>query len=175
MTRAIQTCAALLLAAASAYAAAPTPAANTAAPVAAANAAPQPQGAGAESQPAEAPPGQGYTYNPEGRRDPFVSLTRRGTDTARSTGAPRPAGLGGMAVGEITLRGTLQSRTGYVALVQGADNKTYVVKAGDRLLDGSVRTITADTMVIVQQVNDPLSLERQREVRKTLRQTEEVK
>ena len=30
-------------------------------------------------------------------------------------------------------------------------------------------------MVILQQVNDPLSLEKQREVRKVLRQTEEAK
>jgi Tfp pilus assembly protein PilP len=73
------------------------------------------------------------------------------------------------------LRGTMQSRTGYVALVEGTDKKTYIVKAGDKLLDGTVRTITANLMVILQQVNDPLSLEKQREVRKTLRQTDEAK
>ena len=60
-------------------------------------------------------------------------------------------------------------------MVQGTDGKTYMVAAGDRLLDGTVRTITADTMVILQRVNDPLSLETTREVRKVLRQTEEAK
>jgi hypothetical protein len=69
----------------------------------------------------------------------------------------------------------MQSRTGYVALVQGVDNKTYIVRPGDKLLDGTVRTITANAMVILQQVNDPLSLEKQREVRKVLRQADEVK
>jgi hypothetical protein len=59
--------------------------------------------------------------------------------------------------------------------VQGPDNKTYVVKPGDKLFDGTIRSITATTMVMLQQVNDPLSLEKQREVRKVLRQTEEVK
>jgi hypothetical protein len=49
------------------------------------------------------------------------------------------------------------------------------VREGDRLLDGTVRTITQDEMVLQQQVNDPLSLEKQREVRKVLRQTEEAK
>ena len=34
------------------------------------------------------------------------------------------------------------------------------------------RTITQNDLVIVQQVNDPLSLEKQREVRKVLRQVE---
>ena len=49
------------------------------------------------------------------------------------------------------------------------------MRAGDKLSDGTIRTITADSMVILQQVNDPLSLEKQREVRKVLRQTEEAK
>jgi hypothetical protein len=49
------------------------------------------------------------------------------------------------------------------------------VRTGDRLLDGTVRAITQSAVVILQQVNDPLSLEKQREVRKVLRQTEEAK
>jgi Tfp pilus assembly protein PilP len=124
-----------------------------------------------DAQPPENP---GFAYRPEGRRDPFVSLMRRGTDTARDTGV-RPPGLPGIGTGELTLRGIMQSRDGYVALVQGVDSKTYLVRPGDKLYDGSVRSITATTMVILQQVNDPLSLDKQREVRKVLRQTEEVK
>ena len=115
----------------------------------------------------------GYTYNPDGRRDPFVSLLRRGTTTTR--GGPntaRPAGLGGLETAEITLRGTVRSREGFVAILQGSDQKTYIVRAGDRLFDGTVRTISQNDMVILQQVNDPLSLEKQREVRKVLRQAE---
>ena len=38
--------------------------------------------------------------------------------------------------------------------------------------DGTIRTISQNDLVIVQQVNDPLSLEKQREVRKVLRQIE---
>ena len=49
------------------------------------------------------------------------------------------------------------------------------MRAGDKLLDGTIRTITQNAMVILQQVNDPLSLEKQREVRKVLRQTDEAK
>ena len=72
----------------------------------------------------------------------------------------------------MTLRGTVRSREGFVAILQGADQKTYIVRAGDKLLDGTVRTISQNDMVILQQVNDPLSLEKQREVRKVLRQAE---
>jgi Tfp pilus assembly protein PilP len=114
----------------------------------------------------------GFAYKPEGRRDPFVSLLRRGTDARASASGSRPAGLAGLGVAEVTLRGTLQGREGYVAILQGADQKTYIVRAGDRLFDGTVRAISQKDMVIVQQVNDPLSLEKQREVRKVLRQVE---
>jgi len=117
----------------------------------------------------------GYTYDPAGRRDPFLSLTRRGTESARTDPSTRPPGLPGLLVADVTLKGTMQSPNGFVALVQGPDNKTYVVKPGDKLFDGMIRSITATTMVMLQQVNDPLSLEKQREVRKVIRQAEEVK
>ena len=115
---------------------------------------------------------EGHTYRAEGRRDPFVSLMRRGSDTASAPSARGP-GLKGLGAGEVTLRGTVASQGGYVAIVQGADSKTYIVRAGEQLADGTIRSITADALVILQEVNDPLSLQKQREVRKVLRQTEE--
>jgi Tfp pilus assembly protein PilP len=114
----------------------------------------------------------GFAYVPEGRRDPFISLLRRGSDSRAAASGTRPSGLGGLGADEITLRGTLRSREGFVGILQGADRKTYIVRAGDRLFDGTIRTITQNDLVIVQQVNDPLSLEKQREVRKVLRQIE---
>ena len=119
---------------------------------------------------------RGFSYNPEGRRDPFVNLLRRGTgvDMSSVTG-PRPSGLKGLGAGEVTLKGTMASQGAYVAILQGSDARTYVVHAGEKLFDGTVRSITADSLVILQQVNDPLSKETQREVRKVLRQTEEAK
>jgi len=114
----------------------------------------------------------GFTYNPEGRRDPFISLLRRGTDARGGTTAARPAGLAGLGVAEVTLRGTVQSREGFVAILQGADQKAYLVRPGDKLFDGTIRSVSQNDVVILQQVNDPLSLEKQREVRKVLRQIE---
>ena len=57
-------------------------------------------------------------------------------------------------------------------MIQGPDNKTYVVKAGDRLMDGTVKSIVQDAVVFSQDVNDPLSLVKQKEIRKSLRSTE---
>jgi len=147
--------------------------AQTPAP-AAPQAPPAPATAGQAPAPTPLEPA-GFTYDPEGRRDPFVSLVRRGTATTRGgvgAAAARPAGLAGLETAEVTLRGIIRSREGFVAMLQGADQKTYIVRAGDKLFDGTVRVISQNDMVILQQVNDPLSLEKQREVRKVLRQVE---
>lgn len=146
--------------------------AQTPAP-AAAGAAPTATAAAAGGGPALEP--RGFTYDPAGRRDPFVSLLRRGSDTEHSAPAQRAPGLSGLGASEVTLKGTLASGGGYVAILQGVDAKTYIVRPGEQLMDGTVRSITPDTLVILQQVKDPLSLEKQREVRKTLRQTDEAK
>jgi Tfp pilus assembly protein PilP len=120
------------------------------------------------------PTAPAYTYSPEGRRDPFVSLLRRGTDVSRPQGRPTE-GIGAIAVSELNLKGILLSRGAYVALVQGADTKTHLVRVNDRLLDGVVKAITPDTLVLAQDVNDPLLPTKQREVRKTLRAAVEQK
>jgi len=123
---------------------------------------------GATAQPA-------YAYNPEGRRDPFVSLLRRGRETVRRPDGKVLDGVRSLLVNEVALKGILQSRGDNIALVQGADNKTYLVRVNDRLLDGFVRAVTADTLILIQDVNDPLSVTKQREVRKTLRAMVEQK
>lgn len=134
--------------------------------------------AGTDASPAPVPDSalepHGFTYDAGGRRDPFVSMLKRGTGITTDVARTRPAGLPGLSASEITLSGIMASRGGFIAMLQGVDKKTYIVRAGDQLLDGTVRAITADTMVIVQQVDDPLSSEKQREVRKVLRQTEEA-
>ena len=146
----------------------PAPAAAPAAPATV----PSAQGAAAEKK-SDALEPQGFTYNADGRRDPFVSLLRRGA-TSSETGK-RVAGLTGLGTAEVSLRGVIKSNGAFVGILQGVDNKTYIVRAGDKLSDGSIRSITADTVVILQQVNDPLSLEKEHEVRKLLRQTQEGK
>jgi Tfp pilus assembly protein PilP len=115
-----------------------------------------------------------YSYNPEGRRDPFISLLRRGSDVNRGQGKPGD-GVGSMLVNELVLKGIMLSRHQYVALVMGPDNKTYLVRVNDRLADGSIRAITADSLILMQDVNDPLSATKQREIRKTLRAAVEQK
>jgi Tfp pilus assembly protein PilP len=130
------------------------------------------QGA-ARPQPAPVPSAETYVYEPDGRRDPFVSLLATAND-ARDA-AKHIEGPAGMSVAEVSVRGVLQSRTGLIAMVQGPDSKTYLVHQGDKFLDGTIRSITPQGLVVVQDVHDPLSLVKQREIRKLLRSLEETK
>jgi len=115
------------------------------------------------------PPGAGYSYDPAGRRDPFVSLNARGGAVQLAAGS-RPAGLPGLLVGEVTVKGIFKSpKGGFLALLQAPDGRTFSVKQGDKVFDGSVKAITQDAVVFSQEVNDPLSLVKQREVRKSIR------
>ncbi len=134
--------------------------------------------AGADTtRPAAAAPDQtktesdAYSYDPGGRRDPFLTLIGPSNDIKSKKGE----GASGMAVAEISVRGVLESRGKLVAMVKGPDNKTYIVHQGDKLLDGSIKSITPQGLVIEQEINDPLSVVKQREVRKLLRGLEETK
>ena len=122
--------------------------------------------------PAEAPPAPpaNFEYQPEGRRDPFLSLVNRGTDAGAGMPAgARPEGVAGITVEEVAVRGILQSRGGWIAMIAAPSGRAYTIKTGDRLMDGVVRAINAKSVILMQEVNDPLSLEKQREVRKFLR------
>jgi Tfp pilus assembly protein PilP len=117
---------------------------------------------------------QGYDYVPAGRRDPFISLVRRTTSVTGVSANPRPTGIGGLGVDDITMRGIVKGRNGFAAIVKGADNRTYTVRAGEQLYDGTIRAVTADAMFILQDVNDPLSVQKKREVKKLLRPAQEA-
>jgi Tfp pilus assembly protein PilP len=114
---------------------------------------------------------QGYDYHAEGRRDPFVSLMRRGAES-KSAPVNRPGGIAGMTANDISLRGVVVTGDQFLAIVHASDNKTYIVHAGQRLLDGTIRSIGRDSMVILQLVRDPLGAEKQRELHKVLHQEE---
>ena len=87
----------------------------------------------------------------------------------------RGDGSAALSVGEISVRGVMQSHGEMIAMVQGPDAKTYVVHQGDKLADGAIKSITSQGLIVVQEVNDPLSLVKQREVRKLLRTLEDTK
>jgi len=139
--------------------------------------APKPAAPAAGAAKPAAPPAQplpvldpAYVYDPAGRRDPFISLLGRGQEARPTT--VRPPGLSGLLIGELTVKGVLKDRSGFIAMLQGPDNKTYNVRVGDQLLDGTVKSINQEKVIFSQDVTDPLSLVKQREVPKPVRQAE---
>ncbi len=109
--------------------------------------------------------GQGFTYDPAGRRDPFRSLL--GGRPPEELGG-RPPGLPGMGVEEIRLLGIMKLPEGYVAMVQGTDNLSYMIRPGTALYDGSVERIEPGRVIFKMPVADPRSLKPYREVVRTL-------
>jgi type IV pilus assembly protein PilP len=118
-------------------------------------------------------PPESYAYQPDGRRDPFLNLL--GTTPEGRPLAHKSDGPASLAVSDISVRGVLESRGTLIAMIQGPDNRTYIVRQGDRLADGTIKSITPQGLIIEEEVNDPLSLVKQREVRKLLRSLEDGK
>ena len=116
---------------------------------------------------------EAYTYRADGRRDPFLNLI--GTGAENKVTSRKGEGPTALTVTEITVRGVMQSQGALIAMIQGPDKKTYIVHQGDKLLDGTIKTVTPQGLVVVQEVNDPLSLIKTREVRKLLRSLEDAK
>ncbi|MBW8868865.1 MAG: pilus assembly protein PilP [Acidobacteria bacterium] len=110
-----------------------------------------------------------YVYASQGRRDPFVSLLRPVSETGRRKGV----GMESFLIQEVALKGIVKDRTGYVAMLLGTDGKSYFVKVGQRLFDGVITAIDAATVTFRQEVTDPLSSVRSRDVKKTLYPSEE--
>jgi Tfp pilus assembly protein PilP len=107
-----------------------------------------------------------YHYDPQGRRDPFQSLIG---PAPKLQPGQRPPGPPGFLIDEIKIQGVVKTRQqGLVAMVNGPDNKGYLVKVGDKVLDGEVIRITPTSVVFRQEVNDPTQIARFREVVKEL-------
>ena len=129
----------------------------------------KPAAPGAQAQPAPPPPpdedeGHAYVYDPAGRRDPFKSLLVR----ERSRQGERPPGIPGLSVDELELQGLCKTRSGWLALVRGADNRSYLLRKGDLLFDGEVLDVRANELTLRQNVNDPQSVKPFRDVTKRL-------
>jgi type IV pilus assembly protein PilP len=106
-----------------------------------------------------------YRYDPQGRRDPFQSLIGPAPKLQRGD---KPDGVPGFLIDELKLQGVVRTKQGLVAMVSGPDNQGYLVRVGEKTLDGEVIRITPSSIVFRQEVNDPTRIERYREVVKDL-------
>ena len=116
---------------------------------------------------------EGYTYSTMGRRDPFVSLLKPvSPDSGPKTRRP---GMEGFLIQEVALKGIVRTPKGYTAMLLGTDGKSYFVNVGQRMFDGLVTAIDATSVTFRQEVTDPLSTVKSREMKKTLYPSEEAR
>lgn len=110
------------------------------------------------------------TYDPVGHRDPFVSLVAPKKGSAAPAPAKARAGLAGVVLADVSVRGIVQNGRNTFAVLEGPGGKSFVARSRDRLLDATVKSIDAESVTFVQQVVNVLGESRARDVRKSLRQ-----
>ena len=119
------------------------------------------------------PPSGQYTYLVKGRRDPFISLlVNVGPSEAPKT---RPTGMPGFLIQEIALKGIVKDESGFIAMLAATDGKSYFAKKGQRFYDGVIVDMDMATVTFRQDVTDPLSPVKTRDVKKSLYSSEEAR
>ncbi len=113
-----------------------------------------------------------FVYKPNGRRDPFKSLMQ-----GKEGGPERTAleGIAGLTIGELSLEGIVGYGDGtYRALFKCPKNRPYTVSVGDKVYDGEVYQITANSVVFKQILTVALGGTKERYVTKYLNPEEET-
>jgi hypothetical protein len=101
------------------------------------------------------------------RRDPFESLTGRQTKAA----AVLPPGKAGLQVSTLRLDGIVRAPNGMIAVVSNPQARTYFLREGDHLYDGSVEKITMDGVSFHEEGKDAFGKPVERQVNKRIYST----
>jgi len=110
----------------------------------------------------EALSGQHFSYEPAGRRDPFMSLITN----VKEPGEKLP-GVKGMMPSELNLQGIVNDAVaGPVAMVIGNDNKGYFLHVGDEVYKATVIGVDPRRGAVTfrQEVDDPRLIKPYRDV-----------
>ncbi|MGB9236872.1 MAG: hypothetical protein WCC04_20880 [Terriglobales bacterium] len=118
---------------------------------------------GDDSAEAEDPAGSEKKYNPNGRRDPFISPV-----VSHAGGSGCSTGKKCLEIGTISLQGVVRSDTGFIAVVSNGLNKAYFLRENDPVFNGYVVKITGDSIVFQETLQDRLGKTFTREVVKKI-------
>jgi hypothetical protein len=111
-----------------------------------------------------APPEAAESEVKQARRDPFESLIGRQNKTA----AILPPGKLGLQVSTLRLDGIVRSPNGMIAVVSNPQARTYFLRDGDRLYDGSVEKISMDGVSFHEEGKDAFGKPVEHQVNKRL-------
>ncbi len=104
----------------------------------------------------------------QARRDPFESLVSR----QQGKGGPAlPPGKAGLQVSTLRLDGIVKAPNGMIAVVTNPQSRTYFLREGDHLYDGSVEKITMDGVSFHEEGKDAFGKPMERQVNKRIYST----
>jgi len=101
----------------------------------------------------------------QARRDPFESLLGR---QGNKGPANLPPGKLGLQVSTLRLDGIVRSPNGMIAVVSNPQSRTYFLREGDRLYDGSVEKISMDGVSFHEEGKDAFGKPVERQVNKRI-------
>ena len=119
--------------------------------------------------PAGAPKAAAESEVRAARRDPFESLlahSQGGKGTANL-----PPGKAGLQVSTLRLDGIVRAPNGMIAVVSNPQSRTYFLREGDHLYDGSVDKITMDGVSFHEEGKDAFGKPVERQVNKRIYST----
>ncbi len=113
------------------------------------------------------------TYDSGGRRDPFFSLVtpRRSDGAGGADLRKKPAGLAGVALADVLVRGIVRNGDTMLAILEAPDRRSYVSRVNDRLLDATIVRIDAEGVIFGEQVERGMA---PNHLRKSLRPSGEL-
>ena len=104
------------------------------------------------------------------RRDPFESLV--GRQQAQDAMAKNlPPGKAGLQIGTLRLDGIVRSPNGMIAVVANPQQRTYFLREGDKLYDGTVEKISMEGVTFHEEGKDAFGKPVERQVSKRLYST----
>ncbi len=88
----------------------------------------------------------------EPSRDPFSEMKGDRFSSVQSSKIPQT-----LSVAYVLVIGITKSERGYIALLKGANGKTYFMKTGDRLFDGAIQRITSESVTFLPDHGSPVT------------------
>jgi Tfp pilus assembly protein PilP len=115
-----------------------------------------------KDQPVGSPEREARSINMRGQRDPFETIVQNESVVTCTTGKKC------LMVNKIDLKGTVQSSSGMIAVVENQGGKTYFLHENDPVFNGQVVKINSDSIVFRETVTDKAGRHSEKEIVKRL-------
>lgn len=116
---------------------------------------PEDKEAASKKSPVEAPaPSEGVKYNSANHPDPFLNPNlakkKNNEDAEEEPSGQVPPGIAGMTIDKVKLLGTVFNDAP-TAVFLGTDQRSYFLLESDRLFDGYVKKIGAESVLLIRE------------------------